>query len=165
MSLQERWVINMDLYLKVKDWDIKSYQMGNIEIKDKVINLRQKDCDFAFVASQLNKTETTELEKQFFKTFGIEPKTNREYGYRMAIYNEEGTEEIKFYPEITDRHYLELICIINKFDIYFDYFYQEDYRVLKETILEDCINLDCKLEQERFNKLKHQVQELFKGEE
>lgn len=39
MSLQERWGINMDLYFngkKVKDWDIKSYQMGNIEIKDKV---------------------------------------------------------------------------------------------------------------------------------
>jgi hypothetical protein len=58
----------------------------------------------------------TDLEKQFFDTFGIEQKTNREYGYKMAIYNEAGTEEIKFYPQITDRILLELICIANKYD-------------------------------------------------
>lgn len=97
---------------------------------------------------------TTELEKQFFDTFGIEPET----GIGLVKFKE------PHYPQITDRHYLELICIINKFDIYFDYFYQEDYGVLKETILEDCINLNCKLEQERFNKLKHQVQAIFEGE-
>jgi hypothetical protein len=61
---------------------------------------------------------TNELEKQFFDTFGIEPKTNREYGYKMAIYNEAGTEEIKFYPQISDSILLKLICMANQHEDY-----------------------------------------------
>ena len=93
-----------------------------------------------------------ELEEKFFKTFGIEPDVSE-----VAYF----TGNIGL-PKITDRHYLELICIINRFDIYFDYYYQEDYEVLKETILDDCINLYYKLEQESFNKLKCQIKKLFK---
>lgn len=54
---------------------------------------------------------TTEIEKQFFDTFGIEPKEipSREYdsnGEICSYYVE--------YPQITDTHYLKLICIISQ---------------------------------------------------
>ena len=79
---------------------------------------------------------TTDLEKQFFDTFGIEPKTNREYGYKMAIYNEAGTEEIKFYPRITDHHYLLMLAYLTCCD---DKEYGTNETRLKEKILEDMI--------------------------
>ena len=66
---------------------------------------------------------TTELEKQFFDTFGIEPyrEPSREYnsdGEICSWYIE--------YPQITDKQYLELICMVmNIFDgiqnVYVDY--------------------------------------------
>ena len=51
---------------------------------------------------------TNELEKQFFDTFGIEPKTNQAYGIQLDYYIDE-------YPQITDRILLELICIHIKY--------------------------------------------------
>ena len=119
---------------------------------------------------------TNDLEKQFFDTFGIEPKPyccyhdcncpindvgnfNRKCP-KQAVTKECDARIIKK-PQITDRILLELICVINRFDIYFDYYYQEEYQVLRETILEDSINLNCKLKQTDFSKLKHQVQALF----
>lgn len=104
---------------------------------------------------------TTELEKQFFDTFGIEPKTNREYGYKMAIYNEAGTEEIKFYPQITDRILLELICILGNTDYFLitDEGLPIDVDGLKKSVLHSLTLLA------RFDKnkeLKQQVQVLFK---
>lgn len=66
---------------------------------------------------------TTELEKTFFNTFGIEPyrEPSREYnsdGEICSWYIE--------YPQITDKQYLELICMVmNIFDgiqnVYVDY--------------------------------------------
>lgn len=54
---------------------------------------------------------TSELEKTFFDTFGIEPKTIIEPRYSLnAEYYE---EKIKKYPQITDRILLELICLNN----------------------------------------------------
>lgn len=50
---------------------------------------------------------TNELEKQFFQCFGIEPKTNQVYGMQLDYHIEE-------YPQITDTHYLKLICIISQ---------------------------------------------------
>ena len=50
---------------------------------------------------------TNEIEKQFFDTFGIEPKTNQAYGVQLDYYIDE-------YPQITDRILLELIRIIGK---------------------------------------------------
>lgn len=100
---------------------------------------------------------TTELEKQFFDTFGIEPKTNREYGYKMAIYNEERTEEVKFYPQITDRQYLELICLLGYFEIVNKPNNSEE---LKNYILDWYLELDYS----EIIELKHQVQAIFEGE-
>lgn len=47
-----------------------------------------------------------ELEEQFFDTFGIEPK-ELEY-----------PDNFTYYPEITDRILLELICIANQYEDY-----------------------------------------------
>lgn len=117
---------------------------------------------------------TTDLEKRFFDTFGIEPHyyCADEYVFEAMLEYEctEGNRKKcktckkvgKSYPQISDRILLELICVINRFDIYFDYYYQEEYQVLRETILEDSINLNCKLKQTDFSKLKHQIQALFK---
>ena len=42
---------------------------------------------------------TNELEKQFFDTFGIEPKEQEVFVLKRMI--------VKEYPEITDTHYLK----------------------------------------------------------
>ena len=57
---------------------------------------------------------TNKLEKQFFDTFGIEPIEipSREYdsdGEICSYYVE--------YPQITDTHYLKLICILHTTNI------------------------------------------------
>lgn len=55
---------------------------------------------------------TTELEKRFFDTFGIEPKQIIEPRYSLnAEYYEEKVEK---YPQITDHILLELIRIIGR---------------------------------------------------
>ena len=97
---------------------------------------------------------TTELEKQFFDTFGIEPKT----GIGLVKFQE------PHYPTITDRHYLELIMIvldycyednIDSFDIY-------NLSNFKADILEFLIIL---VRPNNFHELVYKkVQELFKGE-
>ena len=108
---------------------------------------------------------SNELEKQFFQSFGFEPKTNREYGYKMAIYNEAGTEEIKFYPQITDRILLGLICIWNNACLYLeDSIAPANYQKVTETVLEYFVDI----ENYRFaigkQEIKHQVRTLFKEE-
>lgn len=111
---------------------------------------------------------TTEIEKQFFDTFGIEPKTNREYGYKMAIYNEAGTEEIKFYPQITDRILLELLCLINQVDMYYygeeEFYTGFNYDNFKQEIISKCKRLADKnaFSEVTGENFKHQVQSLFK---
>lgn len=144
---------------------------------------------------------TTELEKKFFETFGIEPIPNgkscimcchREYDLISLIgsctlkttYDKCDFAE-KYYPQITDRHYLELerICgeivwymgdsliyeIDKKENKAVDFrhkYYAKEYSdricitglTKKEALLKLCINSYIK------EKIKHQVQELFKGE-
>ena len=116
---------------------------------------------------------TTELEKQFFDTFEIEQKQvcgrknscNNYVNYKDC----NGCYAYK-YPKITDLHYLELICILNKF-------HKENYQCctlligatierLKYEILSELMECSTNLgiEVSKCNKIKHQVQELFKGE-
>ena len=64
---------------------------------------------------------TNDLEKQFFDTFGIEPIEipSREYdsdGEICSYYVE--------YPQITDTHYLKLICELSKCKAFFNNFYR-----------------------------------------
>ena len=81
---------------------------------------------------------TTDLDKQFFETFGIEPKLNRPceqllqnkycnensgsrdtyfdpYPYCVGFENctKDYKERVWVYPKITDRILLELICLLN----------------------------------------------------
>lgn len=58
---------------------------------------------------------TTEIEKQFFETFGIKPKEKVSQTFNGAEFKVETTKE---YPQITDRILLELICIANHNDVY-----------------------------------------------
>lgn len=98
---------------------------------------------------------TTELEEQFFKTFGIEPTV-------YSLWDSKETQIKNFksfevYPEITDRVLLELVCIANKYfgDIYFG----KNVEQLKKTVL---INL-AKVSDVIW--VKQQIQQLFKEAE
>ena len=100
---------------------------------------------------------TNELEKQFFDTFGVEPKPiysgSKLYNPFVTGYD---------YPTITDRILLKLLCLCPDLDnVFFT-----DVEKLKETLLNSYINIynyyvnaewlsDCEKE------LKHQVRTLF----
>lgn len=125
---------------------------------------------------------TTELEKQFFDTFGIKPKyqdtctVEEKYWDNEELANEYGTfdqymnakcgnqencslecscaYQKEIYPQITDRHYLELICLVNERRIIPNL----DVDGLKEYILKE---LSTMIISKNF---KHQVQAIFEGE-
>ena len=86
---------------------------------------------------------TNELEKQFFDTFGIEFNLSENAYFTGAI----------GYPQITDRHYLELISELS--GVTKPHFvFERGVEELKHDILKQCMF---------YNKeLKHQVQALFK---
>lgn len=108
---------------------------------------------------------TNELEKQFFNTFGIEPKSLFicKRGYYPEVCTQptckgcnEAIEHGK-YPQITDRILLELICILssNPIRILFESMLSgiKEVELLKNSILLACIaNKDT---------IKHQVRTLF----
>lgn len=105
---------------------------------------------------------TNDLEKQFFDTFGIEPRiTGYEvHGVGLEVVSQEPIYE---YPTLSDRILLELICIHNQYSHPFS-IYGEKKDFLKNDILECMINiLDYFDEHEmgEYSKLKHQVQALF----
>ena len=111
----------------------------------------------------------TDLEKQFFDTFGIEP-----YGkYYNCTLNLEGSckpekscciceysEEVYFYPQITDKRYLELICVLTKSKAMLPIICSENTQDLKDEILWDLIKAYTQFKKE----IKHQVQAIFEGE-
>lgn len=86
---------------------------------------------------------TNKTEKQFFDTFGIE---ERELDY---------PDNFTYYPEITDRILLELICILTKF--YGELVIERslDVKDLKEQVLNIFIRTSYK------DNFKHQVRTLF----
>lgn len=73
------------------------------------------------------------IEEEFFKTFGIEKRHDRDFSSKGEVI----VSIDKYYPEITDRILLELICILNTVtepdlgDI--------NYARLRISILEQCI--------------------------
>ena len=92
---------------------------------------------------------TNELEKQFFDTFGIEPKYESHscdgWGRTVEVkYFTDKKEADKFgmvlseleYPQITDRILLELICIAN--EAYID-LEGTDIETMKNSLLENFI--------------------------
>ena len=54
---------------------------------------------------------TSEIEKQFFDTFEVEPRTNQLYGMQLDYHIED-------YPQITDSILVELICLCNRHCLY-----------------------------------------------
>lgn len=106
---------------------------------------------------------TNELEKQFFDTFGIEPK------YKCTTDGNCYFQECSkccwgrcTYPQITDSILLELICLCPDLD---DVFFT-DVEKLKETLLNSYIKIyKYYTEVERLSdcgkELKHQVRTLF----
>ena len=70
---------------------------------------------------------TNKLEKQFFDTFGIEEK-ELEY-----------PDNFTYYPEITDRILLELICIATASEITVEFKRIKNVEHLKEVVLNYCI--------------------------
>ena len=108
---------------------------------------------------------TTEIEKQFFDTFGIEPKSvKRTLKLAMQGYDENDLPEdlrqfissqaqvYHVYPEITDRILLELICELS--GVCCPYFaFKRSISELKETVLKLCMAYK--------DLLKQQVRALF----
>ena len=132
---------------------------------------------------------TNELEKQFFDTFGIEPKFK---GYsnteelstggvipcgNIKYFNTieemdkanhwcfnmwELEEEDKEYPQITDRILLELICIWNQSCVYFeDFIAPINCKKVTETVLEYFVDLENYEFTINEQEIKHQVRTLF----
>lgn len=93
---------------------------------------------------------TNELEKQFFDTFGIEPKyyCDNDYVFEAMLEDEctDGNMEKcktckkvgKTYPQITDRILLELIIILGTICTVFD----KNVDDLKENVLKNLIELN-----------------------
>lgn len=131
---------------------------------------------------------TTDIEKQFFETFGIEPSNTCKY----AKYGYEGTEGTWYlcsknqeecwtypsdttckdkeasHPQITDRILLELLCLINQVDMYYygeeEFYTGFNYDNFKQEIISKCKRLADKnaFSEVTGENFKHQVQALFK---
>ena len=122
----------------------------------------------------------TELEKQFFQCFGIEPHyyCADEYVFEAMLEYEctEGNREKcktckkvgKSYPQITDRILLELICFIEQIDLgrygEYEYFCKFNYEDLRTEILAKSIRLAHKKAHSEVNGqlFYNQVRTLFK---
>lgn len=104
---------------------------------------------------------TNELEKQFFDTFGIEPKEYKacdSFPCGNPRVECENCKDYKLYkteyPQITNRILLELICILGS-----TYICVQDRETLKEHILVQCMN------KQMYSKdIKYQVRTLFEEE-
>ena len=93
---------------------------------------------------------TNELEKTFFDTFGIEKK-ELEY-----------PDNFTYYPEITDRILLELICIATASEITVEFKRIKNVEHLKEVVLNYCIRrYGYCLHKDNF---KQRVRTLFEGD-
>lgn len=94
---------------------------------------------------------TTELEQEFYDTFGIEEKENLNYtekGFIEHTYN---------YPEITAEKLLEMICIYNNNVYENEKITPSNINTLKKDVLRWIV-----ADFEGNDKIKHQIQQLFK---
>lgn len=113
----------------------------------------------------------TNIEEQFYKTFGIEPRYNYESCERCVYFDDdyckcdkdkkytECEDAEPLYPEITDRILVELIWLIINQNGHYDIPIMSDVNDLKRYILKSCTLLSV------FDEFKAQVQSLFKGDE
>lgn len=85
---------------------------------------------------------TTEIEKQFFDTFGIVPKLDcKRCGAKTFALGQCAEVDCKkTYPQITDRILLELICINNRHYITLeDLICPKNIETIKESVLKKMI--------------------------
>jgi hypothetical protein len=112
---------------------------------------------------------TSELEKQFFDTFGIEPKklNFKTMNCACGCHDCENCDKYKnnfskSYPQITDRILLELICLcckaFNLLNIELSVVFAFNIDEIKQSILTRLIWLD---EVYHNKDIKHQVRTLF----
>lgn len=133
----------------------------------------------------------SEIEKQFFETFGIEPRyedactVEDKYWANEELANEYGTfdqymnckcgdqencttecscaYQKEIYPQITDRILLELICVYIGYErIYMGIFEIDHFRRFILSMLMDLYKETININKKE--RLKHQVQALFKEE-
>lgn len=122
---------------------------------------------------------TNELEKQFFDTFGIEPKKQCYYWdcpystgniVNDTAMNERDCNSCKnpdkeIYPQITDHILLELICFLSEWRTYLNSSYTikaNNTLNLKQDILKDFLELFKWYEFKKCDKgIKQQIQALF----
>ena len=106
---------------------------------------------------------TTEIEKTFFDTFGIEPKYKTcvfKYCKNKKEYDCENCNDREWhYPQISDRILLELLVIMTRYTDIIDGF--DNVQELKEFVLKD---LMYSLTQSEADIVKHQVRTLFEEE-
>jgi hypothetical protein len=101
---------------------------------------------------------TNELEKRFFDTFGVEPKTYATWDSKETqIKNFDSWDE---YPQITDRILLELMFLITGISTSFELRNIRNVTALKTAILEFFIKKYGSSQNRKI--LKQQVQALFK---
>lgn len=106
---------------------------------------------------------TTELEKTFFDTFGIEKKqtcVSKDTCNNYVNYQDCNGCNAYNYPQITDHILLELICILSKYQKNVGSLLEiceTDKNSIKEEILDMLIFRDTAL--------KHQVQAIFEGKD
>lgn len=112
---------------------------------------------------------TSELEQEFFRVFGIEPEEEQYCLWECKIPELEHVPCKKecqyqrhniYYPEITNSVLLELICIMRTYRLTEIYREVPSVDKLKEDILKWFINQSVINE-----KIKHQIQQLFKDEQ
>lgn len=106
---------------------------------------------------------TTELEQEFFKTFGIEPTIYSLWDSKETQIKNFKSYEV--YPEITDRVLLELICI-------YPYVFScnpkniEDFRIEILKRISAIFNQSLLHKDEQLAiRIRQQIQQLFKEEE
>ena len=107
--------------------------------------------------------KNSELEQEFYNTFGIEP----EYTYigHYPLTDENGIIQPPTYPDITAEKLLEMICVLNN---YFKYnCWASTVTTLKYAILENCVEVvvDKLLDDDVLEQFKHRIKQLFKGGE
>jgi hypothetical protein len=109
---------------------------------------------------------TSELEKQFFDTFGIEPKRGVELTIDPTTDDNVMNEHwvCYGYPQITDTHYLKLIAIMSKELAMIVNLLEENLEDLKSEILKKCVmyyHINAQAWGDCADKFKHQVRTLF----
>ena len=97
----------------------------------------------------------TELEQEFYDTFGIE----KRYIILEDDYGQYRTHE-KLYPKVTAEKLLEMICIYNNNVYENEKIVPSNINTLKEDVLHWIIT-----DFEGNEKIKHQIQQLFEEEE